>query len=103
MSDTYRLLFPNKSLQKKFLKVLRIVHPVDFQDTIIEKVQGLKSNPRPHESSNFRSLRGKVRVSHYTAQYRLRIGNYRILYDVDDNERMVWILALRKRGESTYK
>jgi len=39
----------------------------------------------------------------FTAQYRLRIGDYRVLYDVDDERRIVWILALRKRGERTDK
>ncbi len=103
MSGTYRLLFPNKSLQKKFLKVLRKVHPDDLQDTIMERVQQLQSNPRPQQSSNFHTLRGEVRVLKYTAQYRLQVGDYRVLYDVDDTESIIWIPALRKRGESTYK
>jgi mRNA-degrading endonuclease RelE of RelBE toxin-antitoxin system len=33
----------------------------------------------------------------------MRIRNHRVLYDVEDKRKIVWILALRKRGERTYK
>ncbi len=34
--------------------------------------------------------------------YRIRFGNYRILYTVDDKARDVRIEAVRKRDERTY-
>jgi mRNA-degrading endonuclease RelE of RelBE toxin-antitoxin system len=42
-------------------------------------------------------------MSQFTAQYRLRIGPYRILYDVDDRLKKVILLKLAKRDEQTYR
>lgn len=69
----------------------------------MEEVRGLANDPRPQKTSDFSSIRNGLPISHYTAQYRLRIGGYRVLYDVDDSKRLVWILALRKRDEGTYQ
>ena len=38
----------------------------------------------------------------YLAQYRLRVGDYRIFYDLDDERRKVILLAIRRRHEHTY-
>ena len=48
-------------------------------------------------------IKPPLEVYSFTAQYRLTIGNHRVLYDVDDDTKTVWILALRKRNERTYK
>jgi len=37
---------------------------------------------------------GQLDCFQFVAQYRLRVGNYRVLYDVDDKQKTVWILAL---------
>ncbi|GAG72873.1 unnamed protein product [marine sediment metagenome] len=49
------------------------------------------------------TLHPLFRFNKYTAQYRIRVGDYRVLYDIDDNKKIVWILTIRKRGEKTYK
>lgn len=41
-------------------------------------------------------------MSQFIAQYRLRIGPYRLLYDVDDQRKKVILLKLAKRDEHTY-
>jgi mRNA interferase RelE/StbE len=41
-------------------------------------------------------------VSQFTAQYRLRISPYRLLYDIDDQRKKVILLKLAKRDEHTY-
>jgi len=33
----------------------------------------------------------------------VRVKNYRVLYDVDDKNRIIWMLDLRKRNERTYQ
>ena len=40
-----------------------------------------------------------------TAQegYRLRVGAYRILYYIDDSEKLVTIYRIKRRSESTYR
>lgn len=103
MANSYSVLFPNDSLKKKFYKALDNITQKSVRNEVMDKVIALKTNPRHSASTNFRSIKGGVSVSKYTAQYRLRIGDYRVLFDIDDNEKVVWVLALRKRDETTYK
>ena len=95
----YQVRFPTASLQKKFEKELDCL-PEEIRDEIIRKTEALSHDPRP---SGEPKIKPPVEVYNYTAQYRLRIGKYRVLYDVNDATKTVWIFALRKRGESTYK
>ncbi len=37
------------------------------------------------------------------AEYRLRVGNYRILFDIDDEGSVVEVLDIRRRSERTYR
>lgn len=69
----------------------------------MKAVENLADNPRPYGIKLFKKLKPPIQFYQFTAQYRLRIGDYRVLYDVDDNKGIVWILALRKRSEGTYK
>ena len=96
----YEVKFPTSSVAKKFKKTLANISPKEIQDDIKEKILALADNPRPYGEPK---IKPPVEVYNYVAQYRLRIGNYRVLYDVDDKKRIVWILALRKRNERTYK
>ena len=41
-------------------------------------------------------------MSRFTAEYRLRVGSYRVLYDIDDQRKKVVLLKLAKRNEQTY-
>ena len=36
------------------------------------------------------------------AEYRLRVGPYRVLYDIDAQQKKVILLKLAKRDEQTY-
>lgn len=56
---------------------------------ILDRIQGLAEDPRP---SGYEKLTGQER-------YRIRQGNYRILYSIQDQELTVWVVKVRKRGE----
>lgn len=98
----YKVNFPNSSIEKKFEKKLRKIPP-NVKNKIIDKVKSLSDEPRPFGKKPFKKLTLPVSLYKYTAQYRIRIGDYRVLYDIDDTKKIVWILALRKRGKKTYK
>ena len=98
----YRVLFPTPSLEDKFYKVLAKL-PRKLQDAIMEAAASLSENPYPQGRNIFKKLTPPLKLIQYTAQYRLRISDYRILYDVDEAEKIAWIFVLRKRGENTYK
>ena len=57
---------------------------------ILGPIEGLASNPRPRQS---RKLTGSEN------SYRLRVGRYRILYQVDDSNRLITVFAVGHRRE----
>ena len=57
---------------------------------IDKKIQGLKTDPYPQAAEK---LKGKENW------YRLRDGNYRIVYEVDDTKRVVTIGRVRDRKD----
>ena len=63
--------------------------PISVFDRVVETIRALEIDPRPHGS---RKLRGME-------QYRLRVGTYRILYTVDDDNRLVEIIAVGHRRD----
>ncbi|MFH1962093.1 MAG: type II toxin-antitoxin system RelE/ParE family toxin [bacterium] len=99
----YEVKFPNHSIEKKFENVLLEIYPANLQEQIMQEVQKLAANPRPFGERPFKKLKPPIQLSRYVAQYRIRIGDFRVLYDVDDEKKIVWILALRRRSEKTYK
>ena len=95
----YQVKFPSASIAKKFIKGLKAISQKDIQKEIKEKVLALSKDPRPYGEPK---IKPPLEVYSFAAQFRLRIGHYRVLYDVDDESKTVWILALRKRNERTY-
>lgn len=77
--------FSNQS--KKFLK------KSDKQLTIriIEKIEVLKNDPVPHDSK---------RVVGEDRTFRIRIGDYRVLYEVDWNKKLILIDKIDKRSKA---
>ena len=98
----YQVKFPSHSIENKFDKLFSKL-PADIQEEIEKSVKDLADNPRPFGKKPFKRLKPPIQFYQMTAKYRIRIGNYRVLYDVDDKTRTAWILALRKRGEDTYR
>jgi mRNA interferase RelE/StbE len=64
----------NILIKKKAEKQLAAL-PLDIADRIALAIDELATNPRP---ANNRKLQG------YTNVYRVRVGNYRIIYSVED-------------------
>lgn len=94
--------FPSVSIQEKFHKAL-VELSQTMQDEIMEEIEKLSDNPYLYGDKGFKKLKPPISIFSYVAQYRLRIGDYRVLYDVDNKRKVVWILALRRRSEKTYK
>ena len=57
-------------------------------------VRSLAENPRPQ---GVRKIRGAEKA------YRVRVGNYRVVYDVYDSDNLVLILQVARRSETTYR
>lgn len=98
----YTARFPNNILGKYFWKECALL-PKDIQQEITEAIRSLESIPRPFGQKPFKQLKPPIAMYAYTAQYRIRVRDYRILYDVDDKQKIVWVYALRRRSEKTYR
>lgn len=96
----YEVVFPSTRVERIFQKTLETI-PVDYQETIIAAIRALETNPRPR-GKRTKKLTGEQIVSRFVAQYRVRVGPYRVLYDIDDQHKKVVILKLAKRDEQTY-
>ena len=84
MSVAYTIIIENKA-QKDFLK---LSPPHD--NSVKKGIDGLMKEARPH---------GVKRLSGIKNGYRVRVGDYRILYTIDDQMKIVTVYRIRHRRE----
>ena len=96
----YKVKFPSSAIEKKFFTELDDVSPKALQREILDAAFSLSKNPRPKGEPK---IKPPVEIYNYLAQYRFPVANWRILYDVYDMSKTVWLLALRKRNERTHR
>ena len=65
----------------------------DFE-RLRDAVRGLAKEPRP---DGVRKIKGADKA------YRIRVGSYRVVYEIYDNENLVLILQIARRSETTYR
>ncbi|WP_254412920.1 type II toxin-antitoxin system RelE family toxin [Dyadobacter diqingensis] len=85
MHKVYQLIITN-SAQKE----IRNLQKTEVQK-IIPAIQSLSENPRPPGCKKLVSVNNI---------YRIRIGNYRVLYSIDDLIRIVEISGVKHRREA---
>ena len=84
---TYQII-----VERKVEKEVRRI-PHQNRQRIDEAILSLGSNPRPHGCKKLTEKEG----------YRIRVSDYRILYTIDDKNRIVVIYRIKIRSEKTYK
>ena len=77
-------------LDRKVEKDLKSVHPQDIK-RIKAAIQELSKNPRPNSC---KKLKGKQQDF-----YRIRVGNYRIVYTIQDDILLVLVVRVCHRRE----
>jgi mRNA interferase RelE/StbE len=88
-SPRYRVLVP-KNVARELKKL-----PRDDRSKLFCAIEALASEPRPPGCV-------KLKVKDL-GEYRVRESHWRILYDVDDEEKLVSLIAVKRRGKDTYK
>ncbi|RPH60109.1 MAG: type II toxin-antitoxin system RelE/ParE family toxin [Chloroflexi bacterium] len=76
-------------LRRQAYKDLEAI-PTDYARLISNHIDLLEENPRPTDS---KKLKGD-------AGYSLRVGTYRVLYDIDDKAKTVTIYRIKHRREA---
>lgn len=80
---SYRIIVP-KTVQKQINKL-----PNTIQARVIESLLSLKETPRPSNSLKMKNSQG----------YRLRVGDYRVLYDIDDKTQTMTLRRVEHRRD----
>ena len=75
------------SAQKEYDKL-----PEGERVRVLDRLMGLQDNPRP---SGAETLSGEFRGLH-----RIRVGDYRVVYEVSDAECIVSVVRVRPRGRA---
>ena len=96
--EKYEVGFPSPRAEKEFFKILSKASKKE-KERILEWFDRLRDTPRPPGKS-FRYLKGEVAIFQLLAHCRIREGNWRILYDIDDSKKRVILLALRRRSHA---
>jgi mRNA interferase RelE/StbE len=65
--------------------------PQEIKERARKAIDSLRATPRP---PGVRKIAGKAQV------YRIRVGVYRIVYEVDDEQRSVHVTVVRHRREA---
>ena len=81
----YELSF-KPSVEKDLRKISR-----KFQEAIFDKIISLADQPRPN---------GAVKLTGYEFLYRIRSGEYRIVYAIDDGSKKLTIHYIRHRKDA---
>jgi mRNA interferase RelE/StbE len=64
--------------------------PVGVAERLVAAVEALAANPRGH---------GTVKLAGMDAMYRVRVGTYRAVYQVDDGARVVTVAKIGHRRD----
>lgn len=81
---TYTVIIP-KPVQKELDELQK-----DLKIRITDRILALAENPRPD---------GVVKLKGYENEYRIRIGDYRVRYEIEDDNLIVLVLDCRHRRE----
>ncbi|MBD2679604.1 MULTISPECIES: type II toxin-antitoxin system RelE/ParE family toxin [Nostoc] len=81
---SYEVKFSN-SAKKQFRKL-----PLDIQQRIQTKINDLAIEPRPN---------GVKKLQGDDNSYRIRVGDYRLVYEIDDNVLIITVIKVRHRSE----
>jgi mRNA interferase RelE/StbE len=75
----------SKSVQKQIDDL-----PNEMKERIAEKIQNLADEPRPD---------GVVKLKGSNNEYRIRVGDYRVRYEIDEENQLVQLLQCKHRKD----
>lgn len=80
----YRIMIP-KRVQHEIESL-----PSTVQGRVIQAIDHLKDDPRPS---------GCVKLKGHRDEYRIRVSEYRVHYEVRDADQSLFVLRVRHRGD----
>ena len=83
----YRIVTSSRRVEKEIADL-----PSDVRGRVVTAIKNLAGEPRP---DGVRKLSGELKGA-----WRVRIGDYRVLYDIDDERQLITLLAVLHRREA---
>lgn len=80
---SYEVILP-KSVQKELDRL-----PTEINNRVLERLAALEANPRP---SDVKKLKGR-------SAWRIRVGDYRAIYEINDQSRQIIVVTVAHRRE----
>jgi mRNA interferase RelE/StbE len=65
--------------------------PIEIYRRVIDDIKGLTADPRPS---------GCRKISGSKSDWRIRIGDYRVVYEIDEKTKVVRVMRVRHRREA---
>lgn len=65
--------------------------PIEVRRTVQGAIRGLATDPRPH---------GYLKLTDSDGLYRIRCGNYRVIYEIEDGALIVHVVKVADRKEA---
>lgn len=81
---SYRVVIP-RSVQKQISKL-----PAQVKPRIEERIKDLADEPRPRDC---------IKLKGTESEYRIRVGQYRIRYEIYDRDLIITIIAVAHRKD----
>jgi mRNA interferase RelE/StbE len=91
MSTSARPVFEVRLRSKRVQRELDALQGIDYERVVV-KLRALATAPRP---------RGCEKL--YDAIHRVRVGDFRIVYLIDEKDKRIEVGGIRRRTERTYK
>jgi len=91
MSTNEQPVFEVRLRSRRVQEELDVLQEADYERVVI-KLRALANAPRP---------RGCEKL--YDAIYRVRVGDFRIIYFIDEKSERIEVGGIRRRTERTYK
>ena len=85
----YQVIIPAKLKRR----MRRLLQPREL-NRVLQRIAALEQNPRPRRVEKLTADRDE--------RYRVRQGDWRIIYTIDDRNRTVTIDEVTRRNEATY-
>ena|SRR3989338_8440077 len=85
----YELLYHPRASKR-----LKTIHPID-RKKVLSKLEDLASNPKD-PSLNIKKLVNTTR------SYRVRVGNIRVIFEIEEESKKIYIWEVEYRGSVSY-
>lgn len=89
-------------ISERVRKEIRLLLPGNVRQQALRALRALEQDPRPHTSRPLDAVKAGIVLEAGTELRRIRLASWRIVYLIEEEWRLVSVLAIRKRPPYQY-